>query len=95
MALPYSFRPIGTVHAFTMSSSSQATAAFAAGTFAVRLATGAQPAFWELGDGTPTATAADNLMGANQTEYITVTPGQKIAVLEAGTAGLFSVTECR
>jgi hypothetical protein len=32
-------------------------------------------------------------MPADWVDYITVTPGQKIAVLQAGTAGLLSVTE--
>jgi hypothetical protein len=32
-------------------------------------------------------------MGANQIDYFTVTPGQKLAVLQAGTAGKVSVTE--
>ena len=84
---------LGTNTTFTMSGSSQATAAFTSQCYMIRIATNDQPAFFEVGDGTPTATAADVLIGPNCIDYITVTPGQKLAVLQAGTAGLFSVTE--
>jgi hypothetical protein len=33
------------------------------------------------------------VMGINVVDYITVNPGEKIAVLQAGTAGTFTVTE--
>jgi hypothetical protein len=84
---------LGTATVFTLSGSSQATAAFGAETFQIRVATGGQPAFVKVGDGTPTATTSDTLMPANWVDYLTVTPGQKIAVLQAGTAGTLSVTE--
>ena len=84
---------LGTTTVFTLSGSSQATAAFGAETFQIRVATGGQPAFVKVGDGTPTATTSDTLMPANWVDYLTVTPGQKIAVLQAGTAGTLSVTE--
>jgi hypothetical protein len=83
----------GTNTTITMSGSSQATAAFGAETFQIRVATEAQPAFVEIGDGTPTATSSSMLLGANQVDYFTVTPGQKAAVLQAGTAGKISITE--
>ena len=54
---------------------------------------GGQPAFIKIDDGTPTAAATDPLMPANWVDYFTVNPGQKIAVLQAGTAGTLSVTE--
>jgi hypothetical protein len=47
----------------------------------------------EIGDGTPTANSSSMLLGANQVDYFTVTPGQKAAVLQAGTAGKISITE--
>jgi hypothetical protein len=84
---------LGANTVFTMSGSSQATAAFGSQTYQVRVATEAQPAFVKIDDGTPTATASDVLVGANQIDYFTVTPGQKLAVLQAGTAGRLSVTE--
>ena len=78
---------------FTLSGSSQATAAFGPQTYQVRVATAGQPAFIRVGDGTPTATSSDPLMPANWVDYLTVTPGQKLACLQAGTAGTLSVTE--
>lgn len=86
-------RRTGTVHTFTMSGTSQATAAFGAQTRCVRIATGAQPGYFLAGDGTPTAAATSNLIGTNVVDYIDVNPGQKIAVLQAGTAGTITVTE--
>jgi hypothetical protein len=83
----------GATTVFTLSGSSQASAAFGAETFQIRVATSGQPAHVKVDDGTPTATASDALMPADWVDYITVTPGQKIAVLQAGTAGLLSVTE--
>jgi len=84
---------LGTNTTFTLSGSSQATAAFGAQTYQVRVATAGQPAFIRIGDGTPTATGADPVVPASWVEYFTVTPGQKLACLQAGTAGTLSVTE--
>jgi len=84
---------LGTNTTFTLSGSSQATAAFGAQTYQVRVATAGQPAFIRIGDGTPTATASDPVVPASWVEYFTVTPGQKLACLQAGTAGTLSVTE--
>lgn len=85
-------RRLGTVQNFTMSGSSQQSSAFGSQTRAIRVATNDQPAYFEVGEN-PTASSADCLMPAGWVEDVTVTPGQKIAVLQAGTAGLFSVTE--
>lgn len=86
-------RRLGTVHSFTMSGSSQPTAAFGTQTRQVRVAANTQPAFIVIGDGTPTAAATDSLIPAGWAEDFTVTPGQKLAVLQAGTAGTLTVTE--
>lgn len=87
-------RRIGTTHVFTMSGTSQPTAAFGSQTYRVRVATSAQPAWFIIGDGTPTATTtASILIGAGIAEDFDCTPGQKGAVLQAGTAGDFTVTE--
>ena len=83
----------GTIHSFTMSGSSQATAAFGAQTYKVRIATGAQPAYFSNPAASPTAQNTDNLLGSDCVDYIDVTPGQKIAVLQAGTAGTITITE--
>jgi hypothetical protein len=84
---------LGPSTVFTLSGTSQASAAFGAQTYQIRIATAGQPAFFRVGDGTPAATTSDALMPANWVDYITVTPGQKVAVLQAGTAGALSVTE--
>jgi hypothetical protein len=73
---------------------SQATAAFGAQTYIIRVAVGAQPVYLKVGDGTPTATATDVLMPANTISEFAVTPGQKAAILAAGTAGPVTITEC-
>lgn len=83
---------LSTVHTFTMSGTSQATAAFGAGTYMVRIATGAQPGYFLQG-ADPTAAATSNLIGTNCIDYIKVNPGEKVAVLQAGTAGTITVTE--
>ena len=85
-------RRLSTVHTFTMSGSSQATAAFGSQTYKVRVATNDQPAFIVI-DGSPTATANDSLVPLGWVEDFDVTPGQKLAVLQAGTAGILTVTE--
>lgn len=92
MSMQRAARRLGTVQNFTMSGTSQQSSAFGAQTYAVRLATNDQPAYFEVGEN-PTATNADCLMPAGWIEDVTVSPGQKIAVLQAGTAGVFSVTE--
>lgn len=86
-------RRLGTAHTFTMSGTSQATAAFGTQTYRVRVATDDQPAFIRIGDGTPTAVATDTLIPAGWAEDFVVSPGQKLAVLQAGTAGVLTVTE--
>ncbi len=78
---------------FTLSSSSQTSSAFGSQTYQIRIATSGQPAYFKIGDATPTATTSDALMPANWVDYLTVSPGQKIAVLQAGTAGSISVSE--
>jgi hypothetical protein len=84
---------LGTVHVFTMSGTSQASAAFGQQTTLVRLATAGQPCHFEIGTTPVAAAATSHVIGASCIDYITVTPGQKIAVLEAGTAGVISITE--
>ena len=86
-------RQLGTIHTFIMSGSSQATAAFGSGTYFVRIATGAQPGYFSNPAAAPTAAATDNLIGTNVVDVVEVRPGQKIAVLQAGTAGTITITE--
>lgn len=85
---------IGVNNTITMSTAtSQATNAFGAQTYIIRVATLGQPGFIRIGDGTPTAVATDPVIGANQIDYFVVTPGQKLAVLAAGTAAVITITE--
>jgi hypothetical protein len=77
---------------------SAASTAFGTQTKAIRIAvTGAITATGGVrivGDGTPTASATSTLLPVNWVEFITVTPGQKIAVLGNDTVtGNLSVTE--
>ncbi len=88
-----SYGRLGTNTTFTLSGTSQASAPFGAQTYCIRVATGDQPAYIDIGDGTPTAAANDPIMPKDSVDYFTVTPGQRIAVLQAGTAGTLSVTE--
>lgn len=85
-------RRLGTVHTFTMSGTSQQTAAFGAQTRSVRVATSAQPAYVRV-SADPTAVNTDSIVPAGWVEDITVNPGEKLAVLQAGTAGTLTVTE--
>lgn len=84
---------LGTNQTITMSGSSQQSTAFGAQTFAIRLATAGQPAFFEIGASPAASASTSPVMPANTSELFTVTPGQKVAVLEAGTAGAISITE--
>jgi hypothetical protein len=78
---------------------SAASTAFGAQTYAIRVsAPGALSATvgvrYQVGDGTPTAVGTSSLLPVNWVEYITVTPGQKIAALSNdNVAGSLSVTE--
>lgn len=84
----------GTVTNFTLSSSSQATSAFGAQTYRVRISTSGQPAYVLISDGSPTVTSLNGtLVPATWAMEFNVTPGQKLACLQAGTAGTLSVTE--
>jgi hypothetical protein len=81
-----------TTQNFTMTGSNQQSNAFGAQTYMIRIATGAQPGYF-LVSADPTASSSTAMIGANIVDYITVNPGQKIGVLQAGTGGVISVTE--
>ena len=83
---------LGAVQVFTMSGTSQASTAFGAQTRCIRIATAGQPGHFLIG-AAPTAAATSHVIGASCIDYITVTPGEKIAVFQAGTAGVISITE--
>src|SRR5262245_47197169 len=87
---------IGVNTNFTLTTASQATSAVGAQTYQVRVSTNSAVAtcYVKVGDGTPTATTAgDAVMGANQVDYFTCSPGQKVAVIGGTAAGIVSVSE--
>jgi len=47
---------------------------------------------YKIGDGTQTAATTDPFLAALTIEYVTVTPGQKIAAIQASTNGLVTAT---
>jgi hypothetical protein len=83
---------LGTVQEVAIGAASAASAAFGAQTYQVRVvATSACRV--RIGDGTPTALAADSYLPADRPEYFTCTPGQRIAVIQESAGGKLSVTE--
>jgi hypothetical protein len=80
---------LGAVQEVALSGTSAASAAFGPETFQVRLTvadiTGTPSSVrFRIGDGTPTAVAADPALSTSVAEYFTVTPGQKVAAILVG-----------
>jgi len=92
---------LGAAQEVPLSSTTAASTAFGAETFQIRVSvadiTGTPTSVRvRIGDGTPTAVAADSVLPTDWVEYFTVTPGQKIAgILVGGTTptAKLSVTE--
>lgn len=76
--------------AFTAASAAS-TNAFATGTCQVRVV--ANSACHIVVAGTPVATTSDPFLPANWVEYLTVSPGEKIAAIRAATGGLVTATD--
>jgi hypothetical protein len=81
-----------------LTTASQATAAFGAQTYQIRVATGALVgsgvAYIKTGDGTPSADSTGSaIMGSNVVDYFNVTPGQKCAVSVEAAGGFLTVSE--
>jgi hypothetical protein len=68
-----------------------ATNAFKAQTYQIRLFADSA-CNYQIGDGAQTATAGSPFLPANFQEYVTVSPGQKIAAIAATTNGLVTQT---
>jgi hypothetical protein len=84
---------LGTNYAIASSTGGAvATSAISGQIYQVRVATLAA-AFVKVGDGTPVAGVTDALLPANQVDYFTCTPGQKVSVLGTGAASQTTVTE--
>src|SRR5262245_38465385 len=81
---------------FTVATSAQTTAAVGSQTYHVRVSTNSAvtTVFVKVGDGAVAATtASDAIMGANQIDYFTCTPGQKVSVIGGTAAGIVSISE--
>lgn len=78
------------VVAYTATSAG-ATNAFGGETYKVRVVANSA-CHVRIGDGTQTATTSDPFLPANWSEDFTVTPGQKIAFIQAATNGLVTTT---
>ncbi|MBR0814911.1 hypothetical protein JQ544_25505 [Bradyrhizobium diazoefficiens] len=82
---------VGPTQAVAYDGSVGAASAFGPGTFQVRLVANSGCCY-RIGDGAQTATVADPYLPANVVEYVTVSPGQRIAALKAATNGLVTAT---
>ena len=84
-----------TTYSGTLSGTSTNVGPFSPFTKYLRIAapTG-QPMYYDVGI-TPTAAAGENLLPAGAVEVIEIQYPQKLAVLQAGTAGTYTVTEVR
>lgn len=77
----------------TGAASATLTTALGSQTYQVRLSATAACRFRVVEAAGGTAVATDTLLPANWVEYITVTPGQKIAAIQESAAGKLNVTE--
>ena len=91
MSQPQMNSRLGVTQTIAYDSSAAATDAFAAQTRAVRLVANSA-CHVAIGDGAQTATTANPFLPANQVEYVTVAPGQRIAAIKAATNGLITAT---
>ncbi|MBC9876339.1 hypothetical protein G8O24_03135 [Bradyrhizobium sp. INPA01-394B] len=82
---------IGTTQTIAYDGSVGATNAFGSETYQVRLVANSGCSY-RIGDGAQTATTADPYLPANVVEFVTVSPGQRIAALKAATNGLVTAT---
>ena len=82
---------VGSTQTIAYDSSVGAASAFGPGTFQVRLVANSGCCY-RIGDGAQTATISDPYLPANVVEYVTVSPGQRIAALKAATNGLVTAT---
>lgn len=77
----------------TGAASTTLTNAFGGSTYQVRLSATAACRYRVVEAGGGTAVATDTLLPANWVDYITVTPGQKIAAIQESAGGKLNVTE--
>jgi hypothetical protein len=70
--------------------SSVPSTAFGAQTYQIRVCATAAVNY-RVGDGTPTAVATDTLLPANTIEYVTCSPGQKLAAVGTATVNITEI----
>lgn len=82
----------GTTQAVAYTGTSAAASnAFGAQTYQVRVVSDSA-CHYAIGDGAQTSTTDFPFLPANTVEYVTVTPGQRIAAIRAATGGLVTAT---
>jgi hypothetical protein len=86
---------LGTAQVFTVSNSSVQSTAFGASTTMVRLSCSLGHCHFQIGTNPTASLTTSPMMPNNFSEIISVSPGQKIAVIKDATvtASTFSVTE--
>lgn len=81
----------GTAENVTTSGTSAASSAIPAQYQEVRIHC-TEATYVRVGDGTPTAIVGDTLIPAGGTEYVRVSPGQKVAGIQVSTGGIMNIT---
>lgn len=82
---------VGPTQTIAYDGSVGAANAFGPETYQLRLVASSGCSY-RIGDGAQTATVSDPYLPANVVEYVTVSPGQRIAALKAATNGLVTAT---
>ncbi len=82
---------VGITQTITYDGSVGITSAFGSETYQLRLVANSGCCY-RIGDGAQTATTSDPYLPANVVEYVTVSPGQRIAAIKAATNGLVTAT---
>lgn len=86
-----SYRPIRTQTVSMGASSSAVGNAFGSGIHVIRIVA-TEDTHYAIGQ-SPTATTSDSFLPALVVEYISISPGEKIAFIEGATGGTAYVTE--
>lgn len=82
---------VGTTQTIAYDGSVGITDAFGPETFQLRIVANSGCCY-RIGDGAQTATTSDPYLPANAVEYVTVSPGQRIAAIKSATNGLVTAT---
>ena len=82
---------IGATQTIAYDGSVAIASAFGPETYQLRLVSNSGCCF-RIGDGAQTASSSDPYLPPNAVEYVTVSPGQRIAAIKAATNGLVTAT---